>query len=150
MTRNILSIFFSLLMTGVFAQAEKVEGIWLTQDGDSQIVISRTATKTYSGQIKWLKNPLEEGKPKADKKNPDVKLKTRPIHDLVILSGFKYNQKKNQWVDGTIYDPKSGKTYSCFMWFEDGNDKVLHLKGYVGLSWIGRQVVWTRELVLRK
>ncbi len=133
-----------------FSQADKVVSLWLTQDGDSQVKIYKSADGKYFGQIKWLKNPTEEGKAKLDKHNPNDKLKSRPIFDLVILSGFKFDAGKNQWVDGTIYDPKSGKTYSCYMWFDDKDPNTLHVKGYVGFSWIGKQVAWTRESALRK
>ncbi|MBU8893248.1 MAG: DUF2147 domain-containing protein, partial [Bacteroidales bacterium] len=49
-----------------------------------------------------------------------------------------------------IYDPKEGKTYKCFMWFEDGDDKILHVKGFIGFSLLGREVEWTREEKLRE
>ena len=42
--------------------------------------------------------------------------------------------------DGTIYDPKSGKTYSCKMTI-DGNK--LKIRGYIGISLFGRTEVWT-------
>ena len=148
--RTLFLAFLILFGLQSFGQADKIVSYWLTQDGDSQVKIYKSSDGKYFGQIKWLKNPMEEGKPKLDKHNPNDKLKSRPIFDLLILSGFKYDAKKNQWVDGTIYDPKSGKTYSCFMWFEDKNENVLHVKGYIGLSFIGRQVEWTREAVLRK
>lgn len=133
-----------------FGQSDKVVGIWLTQDGDSQVKIYQSADKKFFGQIKWLKNPMEDGKAKLDKKNPSENLKKRPVMDLMLLSGFVYDAKKDQWVDGTIYDPKSGKTYNCYMWFDKTRPDVLHVKGYVGFSWIGRQVEWTRENTLRK
>jgi uncharacterized protein (DUF2147 family) len=42
-----------------------------------------------------------------------------------------------------IYDPKSGKTYECFVWLE-GKD-VLQLKGFVaGIRMLGRKSAWTR------
>ena len=148
--KAILTSVLIFCCTSIFAQADKVVGIWLTQDGDSQVKIYKSADNKFFGQIKWLKNPTEDGKAKFDKKNPNDKLKTRPILDLMLLSGFVYNASKDQWVDGTIYDPKSGKTYNCYMWFERGNNDVLHVKGYVGFSWIGRQVEWKREATLRK
>jgi uncharacterized protein (DUF2147 family) len=65
---------------------------------------------------------------------------------LQILKGFSYNEKAKNWEKGTIYDPKNGKTYDCYMWFEGNNDKVLKIKGYVlGMRWLGRQTTWTRE-----
>ncbi|MHC1707373.1 MAG: DUF2147 domain-containing protein [Bacteroidales bacterium] len=148
--RSLLTAIFLFFSFSLFSQADKVVGIWLTQDGDSQVKITKSADNKYFGHIKWLKNPTEDGKPKVDKKNPNDKLKTRPILDMMLLSGFSYNASKKQWVDGTIYDPKSGKTYNCYMWFNADNPDVLHVKGYVGFSWIGRQVEWKRETSLRR
>lgn len=148
--RSVLISVLLLFSISVFSQADRVVGIWLTQDGDSQVKIIKSAENKFYGQIKWLKNPKEDGKAKVDKKNPNEKLKTRPILDLMLLSGFVYNAAKEQWVDGTIYDPKNGKTYNCYMWIEPNNPDVLHVKGYIGFSWIGRQVEWKRETALRK
>ncbi len=141
-----ISMFLILccLSATLYGQADKVVGMWLTQDGDSHVKIYKSADGKYFGQIKWLKNPTENGKPKLDKKNPNDKLKTRPILEMTLLSGFIYNARKQEWIDGTIYDPKSGKTYSCYMWFDGSDNKTLHVKGYVGLSFIGREVAWTR------
>lgn len=148
--KSFLTVILLLFSYSVYSQADKVAGIWLTQDGDSQVKIYKSTDNKYFGQIKWLKNPTEDGKPKLDKKNPNASLKSRPLLDLMLLSGFVYNASKNQWVDGTIYDPKSGKTYNCFMWFDSKSPDVLHVKGYIGFSWIGRQVEWKRENSLRK
>ena len=79
------------------------------------------------------------------KLNVDEKLRKRPILGLRLLNGFNYDEDDNEWVDGTIYDPKNGKTYKCYMWFEDGDTKTLHVKGYIGFSLLGREVKWTRE-----
>jgi uncharacterized protein (DUF2147 family) len=46
------------------------------------------------------------------------------------------------WEDGDIYDPKSGKTYSCYMKLQS-MDK-LKVRGYIGISLIGRTTYWTR------
>jgi uncharacterized protein (DUF2147 family) len=82
----------------------------------------------------------DQGKPKADKKNPDENLKSRPLLNLELLKDFTFDGK-DTWKDGTIYDPKSGKTYSCKMVIEE--DK-LKIRGYVGISLLGRTEVWTR------
>jgi uncharacterized protein (DUF2147 family) len=148
--RSLVTVILLLFSYSVYSQADKVVGIWLTQDGDSQVKIYKSADNKFFGQIKWMKNPTEDGKPKLDKKNPNASLKSRPVMDLMLLSGFVYNASKNQWVGGTIYDPKSGKTYNCFMWFDSKSPDVLHVKGYIGFSWIGRQVEWRRENSLRK
>jgi uncharacterized protein (DUF2147 family) len=46
------------------------------------------------------------------------------------------------WSDGTIYDPSSGRTYRCELRL-DGDDR-LRLRGYVGVSWLGRTTRWVR------
>ncbi len=125
----------------IFAQsADAVVGKWLNGDKDAYIQIYKSGS-TYDGKLVWLKNPKDEnGKTKVDGKNPDASLKTRPILGLQLLNNFKFED--GDWEDGTIYDPKSGKTYSCKMTLET-NDK-LKVRGYVGISWIGRTDNWTR------
>ncbi|HOP03098.1 MAG TPA: DUF2147 domain-containing protein [Tenuifilaceae bacterium] len=141
--------FISILVlvgTALFAQnADKVIGVWLTQDGDSKVTITKDSKGKFNGEITWLKTPVnEDGTPKIDDKNPEKKLQTRPIMGLKLLSGFVYDDDDNEWVDGEIYDPKSGKTYSCLMWFED-DPNTLSVKGFIGFSLIGKEVAWTRS-----
>jgi uncharacterized protein (DUF2147 family) len=46
------------------------------------------------------------------------------------------------WKGGTIYDPDNGKLYKCKMTLTE--PKRLEVRGYIGFSFIGRTVVWTR------
>ena len=130
----------------LYAQANKIEGTWYNDDKTSAIKITKGTDGKYSGKIVWLDEPYENGKPKIDDDNPDPKLATRPIMGLKIVESFKYDSKKKRWNDGTIYDPKNGKTYDCFSWFEDGDYNKLYLKGYVaGIKALGRKTEWTRK-----
>lgn len=83
---------------------------------------------------------MKRGIVKTDLKNPDESLRKRPILGMEILRDFVYNDGK--WTDGKIYDPKSGKTYSCNMNIEENGD--LHMRGYVGISLLGRTETWKR------
>ncbi len=135
---------FSFLLS-VAQDANKIVGFWLTQEGDSQVKIFKATNGKYYGKIVWLDEPFEDdGTPKIDDKNPDEKLQSRPIMDLLLLNSFEYDKKDDEWDNGTIYDPKSGNTYKSYIWFEDDPD-MLHVKGYIGVSIIGRKVEWTRE-----
>jgi uncharacterized protein (DUF2147 family) len=58
------------------------------------------------------------------------------------MTNFVYDED-NVWNDGKIYDPKTGKTYSCKMTLS-GNKKSLDVRGFIGFSLIGRTSVWTR------
>ena len=60
-----------------------------------------------------------------------------------FVNAFKFDGD-DAWEDGTVYDAKSGKTYSGTIGFE-AKDK-LKLRGYIGKSWmgLGRTTYWTR------
>lgn len=136
----LLIIPFSLL----FSQNKKSDilGIWLNQDEDAQVEMFERGGKIY-GKLVWLKNPIDDdtGKAKLDKNNPDDELKKKPLMGLEILKGFTFDGK-DEWEDGEIYDPKNGKTYSCYMAFDE-KDK-LKIRGYIGVSLLGRTTYWTR------
>jgi uncharacterized protein (DUF2147 family) len=99
----------------------------------------------FQGKIVWLKEPNdpETGKPKVDKNHPEEANRTRPILGLVNIWGFT-NTGKNLWEDGNIYDPKNGNTYSCEI--KMINSKVLEVRGYIGVSLLGRTDTWTKQV----
>ncbi|MBG0782865.1 MAG: DUF2147 domain-containing protein [Bacteroidales bacterium] len=140
----LLSAIFSISAISLVAQdkADRVLGKWLNEEGDAHVEITKSGD-VYSGKLVWLKFPTDDktGKPKLDKKNPDDALKSRPVLGLEMLSGFKYDSDDDEWTDGEIYDPKSGKTYSSFMEFD--SDGKLKIRGYIGISLIGRTTYWT-------
>jgi uncharacterized protein (DUF2147 family) len=115
-------------------------GTWMNEEKEARFEIYRCGNK-LCGKITWLKEPLRQGKPKMDDQNPDAKLKSRPILGLVFMKDFEYDGD-NKWDEGTIYDPKSGKTYSCYM--KVINKDKMEVKGYIGISLIGRTQNWTR------
>ena len=130
----------------LYAQSDRILGFWITGEGDSQVEIYKDSNGKYQGKIVWLDEPNENGKPKIDDDNPDPKLATRPVMGLPLLRNFKYSSKKKRWTEGRIYDPKNGKTYDCYAWFEDGNYNKLYLKGYVmGIRVLGRSTTWTKS-----
>ncbi|MCH7401733.1 DUF2147 domain-containing protein [Belliella kenyensis] len=134
-------ILFSLFMTSLsFAQnADDILGEWYTTEKDAKIKIFKSGNK-YSGKIVWLKEPNENGKPKVDENNSDKSKRGQPIQGLELLSDFEWNGKV--WENGTIYDPSSGKTYSCTIKKKD--DKTIDVRGYIGISLAGKSVEWTK------
>jgi len=119
---------------------DAVIGEWANATGEAHVDIVKRNNK-YFGKIVWLKNPKDErGAIKTDQKNPNESLRSKPIQGLEILKDFVFDGEK--WTDGKIYDPKSGKTYSCNITLKpDGN---LNIRGYIGLSIIGRSEVWKK------
>ena len=58
------------------------------------------------------------------------------------MKNFTYDSNSNQWTGGEIYDPKNGKTYSCKM--KLSSDNHLEVRGYIGISMLGRTEHWER------
>lgn len=138
--KSILILLLSLTSSLVFAQKkDDIVGKWLNPSGEGQIEIYKKGDKFF-GKLAWLKAPNENGKPKTDAKNPEASLRNRPLLGLEILKNFTFDD--GTWEDGTIYDPKSGKTYSCKMTLK-GND-LLNVRGYIGVSLIGRSETFKR------
>ena len=128
------------------AQATKIEGTWFNEEKTSTIEVTKGSDGKYQGQVNWLEEPNEDGAPKLDKENDDPELAKRPVMGLVIVMGFEYNTKKERWIEGSIYDPKNGKTYDCYAWFEDGDFNNLYIKGYVaGIKALGRKTIWEKK-----
>ena len=130
------------------AADDLILGIWDNQEKDAKIEIFRCGDK-FCGKIVWLKNPdyPEDSKggvpgtPKLDHNNPDPQARKKPVLGLEIVKDFTYTGD-NTWVDGKVYDPKSGRTYSGKMTLVTPNQ--LHLRGFIGISLLGRTTTWTR------
>lgn len=134
---------FSILTTPIFAQADKILGIWYNEPKDAKIEVYKKGD-LYFGKIIWLKNNANDmgGSPRQDLKNPDPKKQQRPIVGINIVTDLKWDSEDEEWNDGEIYDPRSGNTYSVYAQLESENK--LFLKGYIGFSLIGRSTYWTR------
>jgi uncharacterized protein (DUF2147 family) len=137
---GLLFFFSTLFLQGIAQNRDAIVGQWANASGEAHVDVSRRNNK-YFGKIVWLKNPKDEkGNVKVDSKNPNESLRSKPILGLEILNDFVFDGDK--WTDGKIYDPKSGKTYSCNITLrEDGN---LNIRGYIGISIIGRSEVWKK------
>ena len=141
MWRILLAALFpaTLLLLAAAVRAETPIGMWET--GESHVEIYNCGD-LLCGRIIALDEPLNvEGNPKIDSQNPDPALRTRPILGMDLIAGFS-RKSDTQWVKGTIYDPRDGKTYKCKMTLK--KDGTLEVRGYVGLSLFGKTVVWTR------
>jgi uncharacterized protein (DUF2147 family) len=114
-------------------------GFW--KGGDATFEMFESEGK-LSARIVALSEPkTAEGKAKTDIYNPDPKKRNIPIIGLVFISGFT-KKSDNRWENGTVYDPKSGKTYSCFMELQ-GPDEI-KVRGFLFIPQMGRNYIWTR------
>jgi uncharacterized protein (DUF2147 family) len=157
MEKLISSLLAVLVLAGATAgpipSADAILGIWKTYDAhrkvDCGVEIYKQHDK-YFAKIVSLTEPTwpagddqgMAGKPKNDRYNPNPDLRNRPILGMQFMHDFIYNAGKNIWADGRIYDPESGKTYKCKLTLTSTNR--LEVRGYIGISLLGRTEVWTR------
>ncbi len=146
---TLILMVLSMVPVSAFASSgDDILGVWDNQEKDARIEIFKCGVK-YCGKIVSLKEPDypagskegTPGTPKLDHHNPDPALRSKPIIGLQIVNDFVF-AGDNLWKDGTVYDPKKGKTYSGKMTLV--SPKELKLRGFIGISLIGRTATWTR------
>jgi uncharacterized protein (DUF2147 family) len=143
-----VGMFAGLIPALADSSADRILGIWHTTDDKSQVQILKENNQ-YFGKVLSLKEPDwpagsklgKPGAPKNDRNNPDSSLRSHPIIGVRIVSNFVYDGK-DVWAKGKVYDPENGKTYHGKITMVGTNR--LELRGYIGISLLGRTVVWTR------
>lgn len=121
--------------------AQSVMGKWKTIDDEtgqakSVVEIYEEDGNIY-GKIITIFDKAKENdvckKCEGDKKN-------KPLKGMVILEGAR--KDGSSWEGGTILDPTKGKIYKCTLSLE--NKDKLKLRGFVGISLLGRTQYWER------
>lgn len=120
-------------------------GRWKTVDdvtgkAKSVVVIWEENGKLY-GRIQKLVDPdPNDPNPRCEECTGDQKGKR--VIGLRIL--WDLCRDSNGWSGGSILDPANGKTYKCQLSVEDGGRK-LKVRGFIGVSLLGRTQYWLRE-----
>ncbi|MCL2246800.1 MAG: DUF2147 domain-containing protein [Lentimicrobiaceae bacterium] len=132
-TRKLL-FFIALfsLNSMLFAQnkPDDIVGYYLNEDpfsgAISQIYIYNAGNGIYEGIVIWTKD--------EDRKQ---------FEGLVFMKDLTFNAKENEWENATfIYPGKKGK-FKAFMRIEKNGQ--LRVRGYWGISMLGKTLFWTRE-----
>lgn len=120
----LLGLFFFSLVT---AFAQSPVGVWKTIDdatgeAKSKVSIYEENGKLYGKIIDLLLKPDD-----TVCKECKGELRNTPVVGLVIIEDLTaYN---DYWKNGSILDPESGSTYNCSIWFEDGKNNELKVRG---------------------
>lgn len=149
MKRIIFLLIAILFAIPVMAQnplndnADNIVGTYSGKQGDDRfkVKIVKLSDGTYRGQVFWIERDKDaQGKKILDTKNPDKSLRTKPVDQVVLFSGLKYDAKKRCWNDTKIYDPQRGlKAHMSAEFIADGR---LRIKG--SLLGISENVFWSR------
>lgn len=137
-----LAIIFNCLYIPVIFAASSPAGQWTTIDDSTgkkrSIVNISVSGDTLNGTIiKVFPQPGDTG---ICSKCPGA-FKGKKIQGLGFVWGLK-NKGNGQWDGGKILDPKTGKVYNAKMTLKDNK---LYVRGYVGVSALGKTQVWVRS-----
>ncbi len=116
--------------------ADDVLGLYWTPAKDGKVEFFKKDNKYYGRLILAGKTANDK-----DEHNPDPKLTTRTLNGLVFLTDFEYSEKEGKWINGRVYAADNGKSYRAFIKMKNGN---LLLRGYIGISLIGRTETFTK------
>jgi uncharacterized protein (DUF2147 family) len=148
--RNALSIFalaFIALVSvaGVLAQQltpklQNAIGHWQVIDSDGKPG-GKVDTYLENGKLFGRVTEVHPGRTPQD-----VCDKCSGVYKNQLILGMvnmrNFHTDGEDWVGGTVVDPENGKEYKGKIWAE-GNDK-LHMRGYIGISLLGRTELWVR------
>jgi uncharacterized protein (DUF2147 family) len=124
--------------------APSPQGRWLTRDEKTgqpkSIVRLWVEDGTLFGKIdSIMPSPGKDPDPHCDKCPGDFQGKRN--RDIRFLWGLK--NAGEEWNGGQVLDPENGKIYRCKIQVQ-GDDKTLSIRGFIGISLLGRSQTWER------
>ena len=139
------ALVFSSLSSLAFAQ--DITGTWKNIDdktGSSKAVleIRQESNGTFTAKVIKI-TPRPGYTPKESCVNCPAPYTNKPILGMDVLTGLKYVEGLN-FNGGKIIDPLSGNIYSMKAKLS-ANGKRLNLRGYVGISALGRSQTWIKN-----
>lgn len=137
---------FLLSAVSSFSFAEDIIGLWQSIDDKTGapkalVEIRKEADNTYAGKVVKL-TPRAGYTPKETCVDCPPPYTNKPIIGLDVVTGLKSTDGLN-YTSGRILDPNTGKLYSLKAKLSS-NGKRLHLRGYLGVSALGRNQIWIR------
>ncbi|MDP4573996.1 DUF2147 domain-containing protein [Qipengyuania sp. G39] len=124
--RVMVASLAAVLLASPALAADPVQGRWITEEKDAVITIAPCGAKLCGRLSKFLVAP-PQGIDQRDVNNKDASKRSRKLLGMPVLTGFVENG--DEW-RGTIYDPKSGKTYRSILQRKGSNQ--LTVKGCLG------------------
>lgn len=135
---NLLFFGFFLVSSGL--QAQGVFGKWKVVNDEGRVnSIVEVYKKDGAVHGKVIRITKEEHR---DRKCTECQgeLKNKPIEGLNVIRDFV--KEGDEYVDGTLIDPKSGKEYEGKIWVDEDNPDKLNVRGYIAFFY--KTKVWER------
>lgn len=145
-----LVVLTSIFLTSSLYAGDEIIGKWKTLDDKSGVVraivqIYKNADQTYVGKIEKIYPNLGQSEPPHDTcYKCKGTLKDVPVLGMQILYDFVENpQKEGEYIKGKVIDPVSGQIYKSKIKLTK-NNRRLNVRGYIGISQLGRSQTWIR------
>lgn len=141
---SVLMLGFALSLSQTLWAADATPvGLWKTIDDTTNKPRSLIRVTEHNGEFRAVveKGLLETdtGDKVCDKCTDERK--GQKIIGMTIAKGLKKNG--NKYDGGEILDPDNGKIYKCKMTLDESGNN-LEVRGYIGISLIGRSQIWQR------
>ena len=132
--RPVVAAAALLIAAHPVSAATPITGQWLTAGKDSIVEIANCGPR-LCGKVAKVIKPTP-GRPSVDANNPNPAMRKRPIVGLPILVDF--SDTGSEW-GGTIYDPRSGKSYRSKV--AKNADGTLNVQGCI--AFFCQTQIWT-------
>ena len=140
-------LFLAAMMSSS-AFAQDLSGTWQQIDDKTGspkaiIEIRKDSNGTFTGKIVKV-TPRPGYTPRDTCNNCPAPYTNKPILGMDVLTGLKHVQGTNNYDKGRVIDPLAGKIYDAKVRI-NANGKRLTLRGYMGVSALGRSQTWIRQ-----
>lgn len=145
-TAAVAGLALSLLWAGwAWAQEASPVGLWRTIDDKTNKERSLIRITESNGELQGVVEKIFD-QPGDDPEHLcracKGDRKDKPVIGMTILWGLKKDGES--WRGGEILDPKNGRVYKAKL-TPSADGKTLDVRGFIGVSLIGRTQTWHRE-----
>ena len=143
-----LSVVMITVVQKSFSQnnPDQIIGSWMSAENNLEVEIFK-AGDNYKARVDWFDDSDDKSRPmntRCDFRNPDETLRKRKIIGLVVMNGLIYNEENNDWEQGKIYDPHSGKDWNAKVCFTKSG--LLKVRGYWSFQLLGKDLLFRKIL----
>jgi uncharacterized protein (DUF2147 family) len=144
-TSIVLATCLLTRIAGAQSASDSPVGIWQTFDDDTHARKALVEISEHEGElnariVKLFRVAGEDPNPVCSKCADERH--NQPVLGMTILSGM--HRHGDEWDGGEILDPEEGKLYRSKL--HVNGDGKLELRGYIGISLLGRTQVWERAV----
>ena len=124
--------------------SDDIIGRWMSSENNLEVEVFKTGDE-YKARVIWFDASDDISRPmnvRFDRKNPNEALRSRKILGMEVLNGLVYNADDDEWREGRIYDPNSGKDWNAKAWLT--KDGYLQVRGFWHFEFLGQNMCFKK------